>query len=284
MLDEYYHTGPGIQHSTTKIAVASFFAMALLFLILALYSAKQSFPELSKGSYGGRIFSISALGNEAPIVFRVDENARVLLVFTDSEVLSSNLPNFPDEGRFSSLLSSRRTPLFVNIGDTRLKFIGSDSGDGLAHGTVVDTHTKQRGRWELAKLVKKESDTGTSTWLSLLQELQNLKGSIVNLRQSEAQRALDIEKLETFLADGKKLKNNADRKFQEESVLVAATKKKFEATLAGNELLRSKLTLVERVSPLGRLVNLSRQTFDREAQWFFLNVDRSVEPSEEVVR
>ena len=130
-------------------------------------------------------------------------------------------------------------------------------------------------------MIRQETPIGSSNWVFLLQELQNLKGVIVNLKQTILQKDSDIKRLEDFLADGKRLKNNADRKYQDEETMFMAAQKRSKEGSAKIELLRSRLSLAEKVSPFGRLVNLSRQAFDREAEWFFSNVDRSIDKTTE---
>jgi len=104
-------------------------------------------------------------------------------------------------------------------------------------------------------------------WLLLDSELKDVSNQIVLAERRVPEQRLEIERLTQVLGEGQKFRSKANEKFtlaqQELKQAQAALLAKREE-VAG---LEAAYDLAQRVTPMGRLVSLSRESLEREWRW-----------------
>jgi uncharacterized coiled-coil protein SlyX len=164
-------------------------------------------------------------------------------------------------------------PVFAAGPGGSIRFTGSADSDGGMSGKVQDVTSGRKGSWELVPVQganQPAENVGEEVRLSLL-----LKGELsdTEYRIAEAQREVpeqraEIDRLNEFVTEGEKLRARADEKLRALSDELGKTRQLLKVKQTEAERLSDQFDLAQRVSGMGRLVTLSRDSLDRETHWF----------------
>ena len=106
----------------------------------------------------------------------------------------------------------------------------------------------------------------TKIWLTSNKELETVESFITTGRQRVMNASREIERLGGFLNDGDLLRGNAQRRLQQERLSLEKVKSEVENKQQEAKRLSRQVELAYRVTGMGRLVSLARETFEREGR------------------
>lgn len=245
-------------------AVVVLGVLALVTSVLWL-EQRERFPLPRVGSYYGLI---SGLESE-PIPFFLeraphDDNLLVVVLRAGWQPHVAT-PIVRDGAAQSSLL-----PLTVVGPDTRLRFIGSAIGEGIYAGTVetVGEGEKRSGTWLLDGLtLEQSSHEQLASMLALHAELQEVEQR-VRLAEAELPRVqAEVDRLTDFITEGHTLRSRAEEKFASLARELAEAQAEVRQQQSTVATLERQITLAQKVTPMGKLVSLARESLEREARW-----------------
>lgn len=164
-------------------------------------------------------------------------------------------------------------PLLVSGPERRLKLTGGGSGARRYQGQALDLSSGEEGRWDMHEIgiddVHAASDAipDMRLWLLLRDELARVERSIEDAQTQIPQQKIEIERLTQLVSSGDELRNRANQKYETvRAALVEAQERLAEKQRLASEL-EDKLVLALRVTGMGRLVSLSRESLARESRW-----------------
>lgn len=229
---------------------------------------KERFPQVERGVYSGRVEGI----------FGDSEGARLFVEsFADGRHLFFAVLRDGWAPSFISLVAKRDSgsnqPVVVSNGVMQLKFQGSRVERGRYAGTVVDTQGGEDGIWSLTPLrnaPQEDSEEDRRTIelrLSLKAEVDATEGRL-NERQSKvSEQQVELKHLEEFITKGENLRSKADEKY----VSVANEAKELAGRLKAKRLeaekIQSQIELSQKVTSMGKLVSLSRDSLEKDQRW-----------------
>lgn len=248
-------------------------AVGLLVILISSSSLlwlalRDSFPALAPGAYAGVIESIFAKVDQTRIYVEraAESNALFTIVLREGwtpQLVSAQI--VAGDGTVSSL------PLSVVAPGHQLKLVGSSIGDDSYAGTVQDLATGRTGTWTLRELRDQPSivdQAQLKQFLGLEIELEAAQVQLVMAQSEREKLEGELAKLREFVTDSRALKSRSEQKFAREGELLEQSKQRLKAAQNDAKLLESKLALVERLTPMGRLVLQSRESLERDARWF----------------
>ena len=234
----------------------------------------ETFPRMETGLYSGVI--VSPLDPQAPPLALIvlsraqSDQLDVAFVGSDLELQTVALKTSPAGPRGPSV-SAQALELNSPAGPLRLS--GQRSADGNYAGKVTQLRSGTEAAW---RLVRAESGAPTleetnlkeiRMWLSLRAELLAVELRSSWLAKKIPQQAEEIKKLDEFVTEGVGLKQRADQKFGQVQGLVKAALERLKLKQQEAKELEEKISLSQRVTPMGRLVSLGRESLQREAAW-----------------
>lgn len=231
---------------------------------LLIREFNRAFPQLRPGVYAGSI--IPAKGGEA-IPWMVES-----LVGNPDVLISVGAEGFTAQrGVIAESSSGTRLPLIVNGPDTRFRMIGREEDNGEYEGDYTDPITSGRGTWTLRRVdipaLEKVERDDLVDWVSTWQSLRAVESKIEEIKKTYDGDEQRIEKLRRYAVDGDSLQKAADSRLSSTSAALEEIKKQNIATRAELENMLRNIDIAKRVSPEGRLVELSRESVHREGKW-----------------
>lgn len=201
---------------------------------LAYQAYTEVFPALPQGAYVG---AIEAQGREAqPLFIDSSHGPRDLVVALGDDDMPAQRMKTADASGAAGL------PLIITGSQTRLRLIGSEHEPGRYKGTFIDPIRNERGVWVLERVavaqISPEQQQHLQRWAAAFQELNAVEGELSKAYSGAALGSL---------GGG----DSAGR------------------TARQGELDRAvrNLDLSGRLSDQGRLVQLSRESIQREGRW-----------------
>ena len=245
-----------------KIIIIIF--LLLLFGYWVLPSDKEEFPKLAVGSYLGEIkgvdeestlsFFIESLPSNEFFINIEDESSepqRISLVFTDgAEVVQ---------------------PVTININGEEWKLIGSGDEQNFS-GKLIELEGKREGTWKLKMLPFNKNDFAlneqeVSEWAKLTNQYETLKQEVSSIKTQVTNQTKEIEKLTDFIVDADRLKARSEKKYRNISQKLDEKNIELKQVESEAQVLENRLALAQKVTDMGRLVLLARQTLERENRW-----------------
>lgn len=166
--------------------------------------------------------------------------------------------------------------------DATLQFSGSMSSPGIFVGRVHNLSSGEQGLWELRvanlqKSVESESDVAERrAWVSrkydLYQVEQQIDASELRIPNQEKR----ITELTKFITEGKNLKEQAAEKFRGVRAELKEAKGRLASKRSQAQGLEAKLKLSQRVTQMGELVSLARDSMERENRWIDTMINSSL--------
>lgn len=242
--------------------VFTIFGCALL-VIAALRLVPDQFPVLATGSYIGSIEGIFGSSAKVPIVIEKDGNSELLVaIFYPGFEPQKIIPASDNNESFS-------LPLIVSNRDRSLQLSGRKDG-AVVYGDVKDLVSKEKGTFRLLPISIGENalpKPEIEQVLLLRAELMRVESRIAEAERVVPQQRLEIEKLQKYVTEGDTLKSRANEKYRALFEKVAAAKAELAAAEDEAKQVARNFDISQKVSGMGRLVALSRESLDREQRW-----------------
>ena len=252
-------------------------AAALVLVVAVGYSlwseVRERFPKLPAGSYLGAIDGIFAQDGGAEVRFYIEaipekEDILFLLLKAGAQpVLSAMAAPGGSAGE-----SEYYFPLTVRCGDIALKLTGALTEGGYYGGTAENLSNLVKGSWWLKPVREASEETRrreseVELWLAAKIQLEDLESEIVQAERRVPELKAEIEKLSDYVTEGKSLKQKADQKLAAVRGTLREAQDKLHARQEEAQQLEARIELSQRVTGMGKLVSLSRETLDRERRW-----------------
>ncbi len=162
-------------------------------------------------------------------------------------------------------------PILVKGDDEELTLTGSKVEKGKYAGWF--TGKNRKGSWELNQ-VSPELQSGESDerkdarlWLLLQAELLDVETKVEEAENLVPQQRAELERLTSFITEGERLKAKANEKFSQLNSDLERVKKELRERQAEGKKLEQTLEVSQKVSGMGKLVALSRESLEREGRW-----------------
>ena len=261
------------------VAFLSLILLALVTFLLWL-EMKKRFPMLPPGVYVGKIEGIfKDDGVNADVRFLVerssDSDDLALVVVRPGwvpQVVSAALPE-REGGMGTTAAQDWLLPITVAGIDGKLRFVGSKVGPAEFVGRVQNIETDVDGSWSLAKVraIPSSSDPQEIQeirhWLFMKAELGEVERQISEAQAEAPRQQKEIEKLTGFVTEGERLKSSAEEKYVEVKDLLSDLKNKVKGRQEEARGLEEQTMLSQRLTGMGRLVSLARESLEREGRW-----------------
>jgi hypothetical protein len=261
----------------------SIISLTLLISVVSVLvvESKDTFPTLEAGTYAGELTNV--MGGSTPVEFYVDRplqgeglTVAVLAMGWTPQVVETK----QHEG--SALVEM---PLIVTAPNGRLKLVGKKIGTATYSGVVYDVLHEHRGSWTLRGLPVAASPLSAEEnklMVSLRAELLGVEDQIASLEAEVVSQKDQYDRLSAAVSDGDVLKSRATEKFRSLSSELDQAQRDLAQRQEQARLLDQKVELSRKLSPMGRLVSLARESLEREDRWADKVLGNSEEDSKEV--
>ena len=224
----------------------------------------RGFPQLRPGIYAGTLVS--------------EKNGEAFPWWVESPVgnpdifVSIGVDGVPAQRGVVVEPSSRtRLPLIVSGDERRFRITGREDEEGAYEGDYADPITSDRGRWKLKRVdvggFEKAERDDLVDWVTTWQALRAVEVKIEEVKKGFDSDEGRIEKLHRYAVEGDSLQKAADSRLSSTSSSLDEVKKKNAAKRGELDALLRNIDISKRVSPEGRLVELSRESVQREGRW-----------------
>lgn len=224
----------------------------------------QTFPQMRPGFYAG-VLSSNANDRVVPWSVEVNVGSADLLV----SVALDSVP--AQRGAIVESSSGTRLPLIISGSDRRYRITGREVDDGFYEGEYSDPITSDTGRWSLRRV-----DVGSLSsidrddlvdWAATWRSLRAVEVKIEESKQAFDSDQARMEKLRRYAVDDDSLHKEADARASLTDIAVEEFKRSNANKRAELEGLLRNIDIAKRVSAEGRLVELSRESIQREGKW-----------------
>lgn|GEM_PF-1671778 len=257
-------------HLVAVLALLALIVMSCLFWL----EVSKRFPRIEAGSYVGNIIGAGLSDKQRPVKFYVERAPggedlffAILKPGWTPQVVSSVVSS---AGR---LQSQWLLPITVQGPEGKLRFIGTTVGPFRYGGAVTNLDTGREGEWSLRVIHAVPSATddvdGTEIrlWLLLWAELQDVEAKIAAAEAKVPEQRAEIEKLTNLLTEGVQLKIKSNEKFIQAKEDLQRVKEQLEIKREQAKRLEASIEVSQRVTGMGRLVSLARESLEREWRW-----------------
>lgn len=277
-LSEISNSGPGrsgtfkrwLPHIIAGVALVCLIVVSCLFWL----EVNRRFPRIEPGMYLGEIEK-GVLQNES-VPFYVekgfDSEELLILLLKEGSLpqLLTPISSSSDGGQTEAFL-----PLSVANAGERLGFIGNSTGQKSYEGLVTNSANGKKGHWKLSEIRQDELvplPSGGSlalvrTWLRLAADLKDVDTGIADAEIKVPARQAEIDNLESVVSEGEKLKAKANQKFTAVSEELKRVKKNVVERREEAKRAEGSFAVSRRVTPMGKLVSLSRESLERDWRW-----------------
>ena len=234
---------------------------------------QERFPRIESGEYVGHINGIFVNNAESKVPFYLKSDAETGLLVVAILKDGWAPQRIVTVGRDSTKTEKLFFPVTVSGVEGSLKFTGVEASSEHYSGNVSWVGKKSKGNWSLEPLISspvkddEQPASNLSRWLNLKRELDDVDGLIANLSSSIPQQEDQIDKLSVFVAEGDDLKKRATQKFEQVQLEADQALKILKEKQAQANELQQKIVVSEKVTSVGKLVSLSRESLEREYRW-----------------
>jgi len=224
----------------------------------------RGFPQLRPGTYAGTLVS-SQGGSTTPWWVESTVGNPDLFVSIGRERIPAQ------RGVVVEPSSGTRLPLIVSGPERRLRIIGREDDEGGYAGDYSDPITSEEGTWRLkrfdtAPLAKGDHDDLVE-WVTTWQSLRAVESKIEEIKRSYDSDDERIQKLQRYAVEGDSLQKAAGSRLTATAEALNEIKKQNAARKGELEGLLRNTDIARRISPEGHLVELSRESIQREGKW-----------------
>ena len=220
------------------------------------YLAPKSFPELTPGIYVGTMTDSPHSGMSRDWILRISDDFKTIeAIFVDQDNDILALEREP-----SGYLSYQRSGQRV-----LLKGAASSSTQGTFE--VIDSSRK--GLWYLSQLLPSntEADQAFRHWMLLRSELAQVEQDIDIAQKLLPSQKLEIDTLSQVLTDEGAMKERASSRLNQLRQEQVSVRLQLEKKRQDVQKAQAQVALAQKLSAAGKLVNLARETDEREARW-----------------
>lgn len=245
-------------------------AGALLLALLAgtsllIVDVRRRFPVLPPGAYLG---AIEGLGEEDGRFYieRAAGSPQLFVVMLHEGWDPQLVEMFDREGKMSAPL-----PLTVVGPGTTISFVGTDQPAGVFRGRVERLGATGEGRWELRPLIEESlplSNKELGGWLALRGELEQIEVKLAAYHRELQRKSEERDRLQAFVGDTGTLAARAASKLAEEQSSLDQARVRLDEIQRESRERERELRLASRVTPMGRLASLARESLERDARWY----------------
>lgn len=232
--------------------------------VLLVREFNRGFPQLRPGVYAGTLISKEG-GKSIPWWVESTVGSPDLFVSIGADGVPAQ------RGVVVEPSSGTRLPLIVSGTDRRFRITGREDDGGEYEGDYADPITSDRGTWKLKRLdiagLEKNERDDLVDWVATSQALRTVEAKIEDIKKTYDVDEARIEKLHRYAVEEDSLQKAANSRLTSTSSTLDDIKKQNAAKRAELEGLLRNIDIAKRVSPEGRLVELSRESIAREAKW-----------------
>jgi hypothetical protein len=255
-----------VTNSAGALRVSLLIALSVSAAVVAYVVSvnRQGFPRLDEGSYAG---SLRWPEQDKEVKIYVEQSAdRQGMLFLAFE--SNWVPQFVDLVTVKDRMA-QAVYLKSPFGDLRLT--GKRLGEAHEYvGVIRGEQGLAKGDWSLHGLQKAPllyDREQLRHWLLLMAESWSVEDRLADSRNQIARRQQDISELEALIDDQEKLKSKTEDELKEARKEYLKAQEEFSQLADKAEGLAKQFHLARRVTPMGRLVALARETLERENRW-----------------
>jgi hypothetical protein len=232
--------------------------------VLLVREFNRGFPQLRPGIYAGTLVS---KGGSKTIPWLVEASVGSSDLFI--AVGADGVP--AQRGVVVEPSSGTRLPLMVSGTERRFRITGREDDGGEYQGDYSDPITSESGTWtlkrfEVSALEKPERDDLVD-WVATWQSLRAVEAKIEETKKSFDIDEGRIEKLHRYAVEDDSLQKAADSRLSTTATALDDVKRQNAAKRTELEGILRNIEISKRVSPEGRLVEMSRESINREAKW-----------------
>lgn len=267
--DHFSPSGASFLSPITKIVLL--FTLMVVCAVFFLWREEQGqrFPAIEEGAYTGSISLPDGSVQPFSIVVGSSPIKLKVLLFADNTKA------------FNGELVARRSifgegapgflPLPVMLRNTQYWLGGAENGPHQYEGHLYDGRERAVGDWAIEKrkeLNNPEDAARAERWLSLVVQLAASKSEGKELEGQLSTAVNETNRIGNIASATESLTENAKEKLKEERLLLQDAQKENEQVSKRVAQLRRQVDLTQRLSGIGRLVQLSRETLRREEGLF----------------
>lgn len=238
-------------------------ALALIVggILYAWIYSQNRFEIPPPGMYLGAIEGLHA-EESTPLLVEVSSDKKGLLIWVARKGFSPVQKPLNDESWIE--------PITFQSEEGPTEVISQQSGN-IISGSIFISSTNARGNFTLTKFPEQTTDSETLSlakgMLTVRSELESIYSKIKENKERQSAANAEIERLTGFLNDGELLRGSAQKRLSEERQKLSEKRKILNAEQAEVKKLDRQVELAYRVTGMGRLVSLARESLERERRW-----------------
>jgi len=160
-------------------------------------------------------------------------------------------------------------PLIISQGERRLQLTGGAVAKDRYEGEALDLTSGREGTWKLEPIRAPPGDVGQGAqvvrlWLMLKAELDDVEARTREFERRVPEQRAEIEKLTGLLTEGEELRSRANEKFGSVQEGLAQAERELKQEHQKVQRLEASLEIAGKVTGMGKLVSLSRESLERE--------------------
>lgn len=255
---------------SSRYSFLSYLAVIAVVVVgLVWFELDRRFPLLSPGIYSGRIEGLFGHARVGIYAERSEGSDGLILVVVRSGWYPQRVRLTPVKGL--PFFATGAMPV-VAVGATgRLKFVGKQLAEGRYGGTVRDSVSRASGRWELRLSSLKVQDfIADPEFLELASLRADLEAAT---RQADLLEALHeglqakVVEISRNLSNQQELNSTAEDRTKRLRTNLVKERRALEQREQEVIELQKQLEVAQRVTAMGRLVALSRESLERDSRW-----------------
>lgn len=222
---------------------------------------QNRFEVPPSGMYLGTISDF--LSEEStPLLVQVAEDKRGLLVWVSRKGFAPIQKSLAEEMWIE--------PITFQSDEGQVEIISKYASNSL-NGTIYISLSNARGNFTLSRFPEQSTNSETLSlskgMLTTRSELEALYSKIKENKERQEAAKSEIDRLTGFLNDGELLRGSAQKRLSEERQKLAEARKLLAEQQAEVKKLDRQVELAYRVTGMGRLVSLARESLERERRW-----------------
>lgn len=164
------------------------------------------------------------------------------------------------------------TPLFLKENEIKLRFIGARAEGKGYLGTVYDVTNNREGKWRIAPLKSHgEMDSQQSEkwqeWLFAFSERAEVRAKLDGARLRVKEQQDEINRLTEVITESRELQDDGAQKFERSRARLKAAETDLSKKREEAAQFEKRLAMAYRVTQMGKLVTLARESLHRENRW-----------------
>jgi hypothetical protein len=224
----------------------------------------SGFPKLPNGLYVGHLDVKGEDSRTIPwMVERRPSSSDTYVTVADESFPAQRIPK--------ALADDSALPLIVDGPSARFRLVGGEDSGGVYSGELLNPITQEKGTWTLKRVeiasLSATSESELQAWAERWNDVVVVERKIEAVQAKLAEQKAKLDKVSSFVTDGQALRQKAEVRLGETTDAVKQARSKVKELQTTLDQAIRDVELSERVSPRGRLVQLSRESIARESRW-----------------